>query len=152
VPDGKYLPYEPSIRVPLVVRGPGVATDATSRALVSNVDLPATILSFGQVRPLRVLDGRSLIRVLDDPTNGRVHDAVLIESGDNPIGAPVYHGLRTRRYVYIEYEDGFRELYDLRHDPYQLRNKAAAPAQQSVVRRLERRLHDAEVCAGAKCP
>jgi arylsulfatase A-like enzyme len=129
-----------------------VATDATSSALVSNVDLPATIISFARAQPLRRLDGRSLVPLLDDPSNGRVHDAVLIESGENPIGAPVYHGLRTRRYVYIEYEDGFRELYDLQRDPYELRNQAASPAQNAVVHRLARRLHVAEVCAGLTCP
>jgi arylsulfatase A-like enzyme len=152
VPDGKYLPYEPSIRVPLVVRGPGVAVDATSSALVSNVDLPATIIDLAGADPLRRLDGRSLVPVLADPSVGRVHDAVLVESGKNPIGAPVYHGVRTRRYLYVEYEDGFRELYDLRHDPFQLRNEARAPAQRSVERRLARRLHRAEACAGQACP
>jgi hypothetical protein len=35
---------------------------------------------------------------------------------------PEYHGVRTASYTYVEYLDGDRELYDLRHDPYELTN------------------------------
>jgi N-acetylglucosamine-6-sulfatase len=35
---------------------------------------------------------------------------------------PEYHGVRTDTYTFVEYLDGDRELYDLRHDPYELTN------------------------------
>ena len=35
---------------------------------------------------------------------------------------PEYHGVRTDTYTYVEYVDGEHELYDLRRDPYELRN------------------------------
>ncbi len=35
---------------------------------------------------------------------------------------PEFHGVRTDTYTYVEYLDGDRELYDLRHDPYELTN------------------------------
>ena len=44
VRGGKVLPYEPSIRVPLILRGPGVPRGAVRRQLVTNVDLAPTIL------------------------------------------------------------------------------------------------------------
>ena len=43
---GKYLPYEPSLRVPLMIRGPGLTPGARSAELVSNVDLAPTILEW----------------------------------------------------------------------------------------------------------
>jgi N-acetylglucosamine-6-sulfatase len=43
VPSGKLLPHDPASRVPLIVRGPGLPTAATSRELVGNVDLAPTV-------------------------------------------------------------------------------------------------------------
>ena len=67
IPYGKYLPYDPSIRVPLIIRGPGFAKNETNSALIENVDLPATILDLAGAKPLRKLDGRSLVPLLENP-------------------------------------------------------------------------------------
>ena len=62
IPNGKYLVYEPSVAVPLIVRGPGIPKGRTSRELVANVDLAPTILDAAHARPRgRTLDGRSLL-------------------------------------------------------------------------------------------
>ncbi|MGA7193141.1 MAG: sulfatase [Anaerolineales bacterium] len=43
-----------------------------------------------------------------------------------PVAAmPNYLALRTPQYTYVEYQDGFRELYDLKQDPYELNNIAS---------------------------
>ncbi|HEY8216835.1 MAG TPA: sulfatase [Acidimicrobiia bacterium] len=152
VPFGKYLPYEPSIRVPLVIRGPYVREGVTSGALTSDVDLPATILELAEARPPRRLDGRSLVPLLRGHRLERRRRAVLLESGRNNVGAPVYSGLRTRRYKYVEYLDGERELYDLRLDPHELTNVAGAPAVRAVQRRLARQLARVRACRGDACP
>jgi arylsulfatase A-like enzyme len=152
IPYGKYLPYDPSIRVPLIIRGPGIASDATSSALVENVDLPATILRIAGAKPLRKLDGRSLVPLLADPTASWSRHAALVESGPNNVGAPVYAGLRTERYLYVEYTDGQRELYDLKHDPYELRNVAGTRRMRSVRTKLAKQLAKARTCKGGACP
>ncbi|HST42532.1 MAG TPA: sulfatase, partial [Conexibacter sp.] len=59
VPAGKVLPYEAAARVPLLIRGPGLAAGARTRALVSNVDLAPTILELAGAAPGKRLDGRS---------------------------------------------------------------------------------------------
>jgi arylsulfatase A-like enzyme len=64
---------------------------------------------------------------------------------------PEYHGVRTARYLYVEYSTGERELYDVPADPYELQNLAADPAQASVVARLHDVLHALETCSGASC-
>ncbi len=152
VPFGKYLPYEPSIHVPLVVRGPGLAQDAVTHTLASNVDLAPTILRLAGATPLRTLDGHSLLPVLRDPAHAVDHDAVLIESGKNDVGAPVYAGLRTQRYKYVEYTDGERELYDLKRDPGELHNRYGDPRLKTVQAYLARRLVSARHCTGSACP
>ena len=128
IPFGKYLPYEPSIRVPLIVRGPSIASGVTTSALASNVDLAPTILQLAGATPLRTPDGRSLLPVLQRPTAVSVHREVLLESGKNDVGAPVYHGIRTSRWKYVVYEDGDRELYDLARDPSEVDNLAGRVA------------------------
>jgi arylsulfatase A-like enzyme len=152
IPFGKYLPYEPSIRVPLVVRGPHVLEGVRTDALTSDVDLPATILDVAHARAPRRLDGRSLVPLLRGRHFRHPRRAVLLESGANPVGAPVYVGLRTRRYKYVEYLTGERELYDLRQDPHELTNIAGTPAARVVQRRLAQQLEAVRRCRGRRCP
>lgn len=95
IPAGKFLPYEPSSRVPLIVRGPDLPAGETSRELVSLVDVPQTILEIatGSIDP--AADGRSLLPYASDPdsrsnrplliegfTGGSTDDEDASESGD----------------------------------------------------------------------
>ncbi|MDH4168279.1 MAG: sulfatase, partial [Acidimicrobiia bacterium] len=80
---GKSVPYEESVRVPLVVRGPGVPSGQTLDHLVANIDIAPTLLDLaGSSLPgtSPPVDGESLVPVLLDalPT-GRWRDAVLLE-------------------------------------------------------------------------
>lgn len=149
VESGKVFPYEPSIRVPLVVRGPGVASGATTDALVSNVDLAPTIFAFTGAASLRRMDGRSLQGLLDRPGRDSRDFPVLLEAFDARSGA--YQGVRTERYVYIEYADGARELYDLVTDPDQLDNRAGDPELATVEAPLVDELSRLRNCSGAAC-
>jgi hypothetical protein len=47
-------------------------------------------------------------------------------------GPPPYIAVHTKRYLYVEYRRGWRELYDLRHDPWELDNVAGSPRYASV--------------------
>jgi arylsulfatase A-like enzyme len=77
---------------------------------------------------------------------------VLLESGKNDVGAPVYHGIRTRRWKYVVYEDGDRELYDLAADPDEIHNLAGQRAVEPIEMRLAARLAAVEGCAASACP
>lgn len=61
---GKRVPYHPAASVPLLVCGPGVQQNARNSALVSSIDLTATILDYGGV-PQAQIDGKSLRPVLE---------------------------------------------------------------------------------------
>jgi arylsulfatase A-like enzyme len=116
VPAGKVLPYEEAARVPLLIRGPGLAAGARTRVLTSNVDLAPTILELAQATPGRRLDGRSLLPFARDPQK-RSRRPLLLESA-----SPAYRAVRTDRWLYVRYDGGEHELYDLDHDPDQLRS------------------------------
>jgi len=164
VRSGKLLPYEPSIRVPLLIRGPGLPEGRQSSELVANTDLAPTILDAATARPGKTVDGRSLLPYADNPTlvSKRV---LLLETGGVRVGqieqdpGPVrplpnvltYTGVRTRRYAYIAYKNGSKELYDLRRDPYELRSVHDAPRYREARIALHRELTRLRTCRGDVC-
>lgn len=64
--------------------------------------------------------------------------------------SPEYHGVRTERYLYVEYVTGERELYDLRSDPNELRNLARS-APNDLLQRLHRTVAGLETCREESC-
>jgi N-acetylglucosamine-6-sulfatase len=148
VPQGKILAYEPSIRLPLIMRGPGVPEDERQSQLVTNADLAPTILDAANAKAGRAQDGRSLFGVLDDPGVqwGR---ELLIEGGNNQ--GLTFTALRNYRWKYIEHRDGEFELYDLERDPDELANVAADPALAPLRTAMAGRLAALGACAGRSC-
>ena len=62
VPQGKVLLYEPSIRVPLIIRGPNIPAGQHRSQFVENIDLAPTIVAATGAQPGRVMDGRRCFR------------------------------------------------------------------------------------------
>jgi N-acetylglucosamine-6-sulfatase len=149
IDEGKIVHYEPSTRVPLIVRGPGVPRGARRRQLVANVDLAPTILAAARARPGLAMDGRSLLPLAADPDALAARDILLEARPDKPVRQ--YAAVRTRRYVYVEYGNGDRELYDLRRDPLQLVSRHDDPAYARVRIALSRRLAVLRDCRGSAC-
>jgi arylsulfatase A-like enzyme len=165
VPSGKMLPYDPSTRVPLVIRGPGLPEGEVSEALVGNVDLAPTILEIAAGWSTKPLDGRSLLPLAREPWRSPPR-ALLHETGgrrfvrprdQDAAGAPAvrdvrnYRAIRTERWLYVEYRGGTRELYDLAHDPHQLRSLHRDRALLPLREKLSLRLRRLSRCAGAGC-
>jgi N-acetylglucosamine-6-sulfatase len=65
-------------------------------------------------------------------------------------GRPWMKALRTNNYLYVEYKTGEHELYDLRTDPYELRNKYET-ASPDLKQRLEAQLDALRKCAAEEC-
>jgi N-acetylglucosamine-6-sulfatase len=82
--QGKFVPYEPSVQVPLMIRGPGIAPGGVSNALVSNVDIVPTILDMTDAAAGLTQDGRSLLPYAADPRRQTTRP-ILLETG--PPGA-----------------------------------------------------------------
>ena len=148
IPAGKARFYEPSIRVPLLIRGPGIDHGITRSSLVANVDLAPTILQLAGAKPLRTMDGTSMVPVLRHGGTGPAHRSVLLES--NSVFRPDL-GVRTQRYAYFALNTGEKELYDLRADPDELQNRAGDPAYAAVKADLAVRLEKLKTCSGSTC-
>ena len=144
--EAKGKPYEGSIRTPLLVRGPGVPAGESRGQLVANVDLAPTIAGWTGARPPENPDGRSLAPLLTFSPSGSWREALLIE---HYVGSD-WTGLRTRTHTYVEHEGGDRELYDMGKDPHQVDN-IHDRADEELLKKLEVRLDELKVCAGARC-
>lgn len=150
LPDGKYHAYEEAIRVPLIVRGDGFPAGVVIRQLVSNVDLAPTIVALTGARSRRVMDGRSLLPLVQDPQQG-VGRVLLVEGFNGARSKPSFAAVRDARYLYVEHATGDKELYDLQTDPHELRSRHAAPALGAVRKRLAAQLAGLHSCAGKSC-
>jgi arylsulfatase A-like enzyme len=148
---GKFTAYEEDIRVPLIIRGPGVQAGATVEQMAVNIDLAPTMARWGRATPDRVMDGQSLTPLLGEGSenqNWRKDFLVEIYRHLPPAGnGEVIKALRTEHEVYVEWRSGPRELYDLRSDPYQLQN-IYATADQGHIAELSQRLAELAVSRG----
>lgn len=174
---GKWTAYEEDIRVPLIVRGPGVPEGRTLPHMVLNNDLAPTFADLAGVSTPEFVDGRSLAPLLgeDPPPVDGWRSAFLVEaatelgpgaipplSGD-PLpdywrhvpraeywGRPGFEAVRTEDRLYVEYGTGEHELYDLKGDPHQLDNRYEK-ADPALLRRLRDRLAALRTCSGSGC-
>ncbi len=149
VTSEKVLPYDAGARIPLIVRGPGVPRGRRLRQLVANIDWAPTIVDAADAPPGRLLDGRSLFELLADPRREPGREVVL-ENGVGANGVPMFRALRNQRYLWIEHKTtGEYELYDLRNDPYELRNLEDLDSYAPLRRALAARLRRLQSCRGA---
>jgi arylsulfatase A-like enzyme len=130
----KIVPYEESIRVPLVVRYDGVAqTAATSPRLVANIDLAPTFAQAGGVAAPGA-DGRSFLSLLSSP-NAAWRPDFLVENRKSATApqVPSYCVVRNATHTYVQYGTGEEEIYDMSADPGQLQNRARAPGLRKLL-------------------
>ncbi|MEV0616899.1 sulfatase [Nonomuraea sp. NPDC050404] len=155
--QGKTTPYEEAIRVPMVVRGPGITPGSTIQQMGATIDLAPTFAELGGATVPAFAEGRSLVPLLRGRPPGEWRRHVLVEftrpanrssAAQTPV--PAYRALRTEDYTYVRYETGELQLYDLKADPYQLRNLAAT-ADPALLQGLEQRLAGMAGCSGAVC-
>jgi arylsulfatase A-like enzyme len=154
--EGKNTAYDEDIRVPLIVRGPGVPAGRTIQHLALNIDLAPTLAEIAGVATPGFVDGRSLKPLLAaalPPTRAWREDFAVEHwarpNAKNP-KPPSYAALRTKDHLYVEYVTGERELYDLNADPHEMRNLAGS-AVPGLLARLSKRLSTLEHCAGKSC-
>ena len=157
VRQGKVRLYEESIRVPLLIRGPGFPKGKNRTQPVANVDLAPTIADIADAKPQRKIDGRSLLPIAEDKllSPGRpigIEAFFPSDPEEDPETPPLnYTSVRTDRYIYAEYGTGESELYDLYSDPYQLTSRHADPSLAPVRAALDRLLARTANCAGGAC-
>jgi N-acetylglucosamine-6-sulfatase len=150
IPNAKGVLYEPSIRVPLLARGPGIPHGLHLQQMVANVNLAPTILEAAHVKPGLVQDARSLWPLFRDPKVW-FPEPLLLEGPGTSVSDMQFIGVRTPRYKYVQWHDGEHELYDLATDPYELQNHYGDPAYAGIQRLLASELAELKACVGVTC-
>jgi N-acetylglucosamine-6-sulfatase len=136
--------YEESIRVPLVVRFDDVVTAPRKESrLVTNIDLAPTMAQVAGV-PAPDVDGASMMSLLRSPQAAWRQDFLIEHKRSGPNDVPTYCAVRNGAFVYVAYETGDEELYDLAADPYQLDNLVPAGTARETLTAMRDRL--AELC------
>ena len=141
----KRWPYEEPTRIPFIVRCPQLINDPGRRAkqMALNIDLAPTLLDIAGVTVPEKMDGESLAPILrSGSAPGRT--AWLYEYfKDFPYNVPASKAVRTNTHVYIEFE-GRRppEIYDLMHDPRQMKNIIDTAEGKQLLPELKQTLED----------
>jgi N-acetylglucosamine-6-sulfatase len=146
-------PSEEAIRVPLLVRGPGVSQGVTRSQMALNTDFAPTFADLAGVIPPGFVDGRSLSPILSATPPATWRTAFSVEHRRSKeeypyvCTIPNYDAVRTASHLYVEYETGEKELYNLSKDPYDLTNRYAS-ATSTLRSDLRARLNALRGCAG----
>jgi len=129
---GKQNLYDHSVRVPLVISGPGLPRGRTSDSFCYLLDVFPTICELAGLPVPSTVEGKSLLPVVRDP-NKKIRDSVFFAYRD------FQRSVRTDRWKLILYNAGGKQttqLFDIRNDPWELSNLAGEPAQAGRIREL----------------
>jgi arylsulfatase A-like enzyme len=149
---GKRTPYRESVMVPLLIRWPShIEGPVKDERLVANIDIAPTVLDAVGIEPDAPMDGQSLL------SDGSRPFLLLEQWGNYSKGLLDWAALVDRDSLFVEHygREGtlrFRELYDLRRDPWQTVNLLAPEGRSEEAGRLHRRLRTARRCRPGHCP
>ncbi len=141
--NGKRQPYEESIRVPFLVRWPGVVSaGADVETLFGSIDIMPTLCGLAGIAVPPSCAGRDFSPALrgergPDPEGQPImHLSKKAAAGGDDHPAPLFLGVRTRRYTYAATGDRDWLLFDDERDPYQLHNLVDDAAERDTLRQL----------------
>ena len=141
------LAYEEGIRIPLLVRYPRLVRPGTTiDAMALSIDLAPTAIELAGAKTDHRLDGRSLVPLLKGTVPNDWRDSFLVEYNTDTVFPRVrtmgYKAVRTQRWKLIRYNEleAMDELYDLKNDPYEMKNLIGSPASKATVEALDAEL------------
>ncbi len=139
---GKWLMYDRSIRVPLIIYDPRVKEHRDIEEMALNIDVTATIVDLAGIDIPNGYHGKSLVPIVRGDTDTLSRDAVLIEHLWDFDNIPPSEGVRTDEWKYMRYVDdpSIEEMYDLRDDPEETNNLVADPDYQKTLQKLRAEL------------
>ena len=142
---GKLTAFDTDIHVPLIVSGPGVRPGTTTSAMAENIDLAETFTAIGGTSIDG--DGHSLLGLFSGRQPGDWRNAILVEHHGGDLvgvdpdfqqpasGSPrTYEAIRTADFLYVQYDDGESEYYNLRKDPFELHNLSPDLSERELLR------------------
>ena len=174
MPFFKGQPYDTDLRVPFMIRGPGIAPGSSVSAIALNVDIAPTIAGLVRAAPFpeSLTDGHSLTPLLFAPNTSQTWRQAFVfefwaggKAGEQPKEGAycshnimsvnnTYQGVRTAsdlKLVDFRPHEDFEEAFNLTADPYEMVNLASDPASQPWVEQLRERLRLLRNCTQASC-
>ncbi len=150
--SGKWIHYEQSLRVPMVIYDPKQSHDAkhSNPSMVLNIDIAPTILDYAGVKIPKEMQGRTLKPFLRGADKGWRKDFFCEHLMVEPT-IPQWEGVRGQRYVYARYfgqNPAFEFLHDLEKDPNELMNLAKDPKYADVLVQSRKRMSELRDASG----
>ena len=141
--DKRFM-YEDSIRMPFIMRWPGVTTAGSlQESLALNVDFAPTFLDIAGVAKPADMQGRSLVPLLrgEKPSDWRTSMYYRYYHDPGHHNTRAHYGVRTETHklIYFWTKDQW-ECYDMAADPQELRNVYNDPAYAEIVAKLKTEL------------
>jgi len=140
------LAYEESIRMPLLVRYHKLIKPGTARnEFALNIDLAPTLLELAGVAAPGTMQGRSLVPLLSGKRTAW-RNSFLIEYYSDRVFPRMaqmgYKAVRNGRWKYIHYLEleGMDELYDLKTDPYEMKNLIHQPGAEKALAEMKQEM------------
>ncbi|WP_139956616.1 sulfatase-like hydrolase/transferase [Flavicella sediminum] len=135
---GKWLMYDNSIRVPLIVFDPRVNKHQDVDDMVLNIDVPQTIVDLAGIKAPSSWQGKSLLPIVKQETNTMSRDTILIEHIWDFSEIPPSEGVRTNEWKYFRYvnDKTIEELYNLKKDPQEIKNLVGKRKYKKILENL----------------
>ena len=136
----KWLMYDVSIRIPLIIFDPRVNHSSTIDDMVLNIDITKTIVDMAGIAIPNEYQGESLLPLLSKQNAHLNRDAILVEHLWDLPDIPSSEGIRTDRWKYFRYRliTAPEELYDLKNDPMEKNNLAGDVKYARVLSKLRK--------------
>ncbi|WP_159020726.1 sulfatase-like hydrolase/transferase [Algibacter sp. L3A6] len=141
---GKWLMYDNSIRVPLIVFDPRVNKHQDINDMVLNIDVPYTIADIAGIEAPKSWQGKSLMPIVKQERHTIERDTILIEHIWDFDKIPPSEGVRTNEWKYFRYVNNksIEELYNLKKDPQEINNLIGKKKYQTVANKLREKLDE----------
>lgn len=140
--DKHYVMYDDIVKVPLIIRYPGMLSEGTVEdAFVYNLlDLPPTLLEWVGTNVPTHMQGRSMAELLQGKRPPDWRTEVVSTYNGQQFGLYTQRMIRNKHWKYVWNATDIDELYDLNQDPYELTNRIKDSSLESVVRDLRYKL------------
>jgi arylsulfatase A-like enzyme len=138
---GKWLMYDNSIRVPLIIYDPRVKEHRDIDEMALNIDVAATMIDLAGVKMPESWQGKSLVSLVSGTDKTFDRDTILVEHLWDNEKIPPSEGVRTAEWKYFRYinDKAVEELYNLKDDPRETNNLADSKAHQKTLIALRKK-------------
>lgn len=135
---GRWLMYDHSIRVPLIIYNPRLKKPRDNDLMALNIDIPSAMFDLAGVEQPATWHGKSLMPLVSGQQQSLWRDTILIEQLWEFENISPSEGVRRAEWKYLRYENdkSWEELYNLANDSQESENQAGKPEYSKMLAAL----------------